>query len=143
MIGGFGMFFRKEPERRSIEDILTPKDESDAELEEKDDNIESESENKEEIKCEKEVKKPLSLNQLDCFCMEEDKTEQWLAKCAKFWFCVMSFGWFLFGAVTFAPIIYIRNKVDVFFNNKRHSLLFSLLVYAIVWLIIVIFATAK
>ena len=69
------------------------------------------------------------INPFDCFRMEEGKTEKWLAKCVKIWFYCISFVWFLFGALTFAPVIYISNKVNVIFKDKKKSLLCSVALY--------------
>lgn len=83
------------------------------------------------------------MKPLDCFGMDEDKTERWLGKCVKFWFCCMSFIWFLFGALTFAPVIFISNKVNVIFNDKKKSLYFAAFVYMAVLALIILFVLIK
>ena len=75
--------------------------------------------------------------------MEEGKTEKWLGKCVKFWFCCMSFMWFLFGALTFAPVIFIRNKVNVIFNDKKKSLLCATVIHGLLLALLIIFVFVK
>lgn len=130
------MFGRKEPEKRSLEDMFAPKDGDIA------DGAESEADFG-SVECEKsaEVENFANepINPLDCFGMEEGKTEKWLGKCVKFWYCIMSFFWFLFGAVTFAPVIFISNKVNVIFNDKKKSFLASVIIYAVCVALLFIF----
>ena len=128
------MFWKNDSEKRSIGDILTPK----GDIKQSGDGV---------IDCEMDsgvCDEKLSLvnsgiNPLSCFGMEEEKTEKWLGKCVKFWYCIMSFFWFLFGALTFAPIIFISNKVNVIFKNKRRSLLASGIIYLICLALLIIF----
>ena len=133
------MFWRQECEKRSIDDILTPKEDGEQ--------IDLEKEQDSEVCVEKSGeqenadKKP--INPLDCFGMEEGKTEKWLMKCVKFWYCFMSFMWFLFGALTFAPVIYIKNKVSVVFKSEVRALLCAILLYATLILAIVLFASFR
>lgn len=129
------MFGRREEEKRSLEEMFTPIDEK-VEIDE----CESEKEEVVETVAENESEpiKPLS-----CFGMEEGKTEKWLIKCVKVWFCCMSFLWFLFGAITFAPVIYIGNKVNVIFKNKKKSLLFATLMYSVFALVLVLLILFK
>ena len=124
------MFGRREEEKRSLEDMFTPVNEK-VDIDE----CESEKEGVAEtiVENESDPIKPLS-----CFGMEDGKTEKWLMKCVKAWFCCMSFFWFLFGALTFAPVIYISNKVNVIFKNKKKSLLFATLVYSVIALVLVL-----
>ena len=129
------MFGRKEHEKRSLEDMFAPKDVDIADEAESEVDFGS-------VECEKAVEVENFANDpikpLDCFGMEEEKTDKWLLKCAKFWFCCMSFIWFLFGATTFAPVIYISNKVNVIFKNKKKSFLFAAGLYGFSILIFVI-----
>ena len=129
------MFGRREEEKRSLEEMFTPIDEK-VEIDE----CESEKEEVVDtvVESESEPIKPLS-----CFGMEEGKTEKWLIKCVKVWFCCMSFLWFLFGAMTFAPVIYIGNKVNVIFKNKKKSLLFATLMYSVFALVLVLLILFK
>lgn len=129
------MFGRREEEKRSLEEMFTPIDEK-VEIDE----CESEKEEVVETVAENESEpiKPLS-----CFGMEEGKTEKWLIKCVKVWFCCMSFLWFLFGAITFAPVIYIGNKVNVIFKDKKKSLLFATLMYSVFALVLVLLILFK
>ena len=129
------MFGRREEGKRSLEDMFTPIDEK-VEIDERESEKEEAVETVAEI--ESEPIKPLS-----CFGMEEGKTEKWLIKCVKVWFCCMSFLWFLFGAMTFAPVIYIGNKVNVIFKNKKKSLLFATLMYSVFALILVLLILFK
>lgn len=134
------MFGRKEPEKRSIEDMFAPKDGDIADGAESEVDFGS-------VECEKEEKVEHFANEpikpLDCFGMEEEKTEKWLGKCVKFWFCCMSFMWFLFGALTFAPVIFISNKVNVIFNDKKKSLLCATLIHGLLLSLITIFVFVK
>lgn len=69
-------------------------------------------------------------NALECFGLDEIKSEKWMIKFGKFWYDVMSFVWLIFGAVTFSFVIFISQKIDVLFNNKKRSLWFSVGIYA-------------
>lgn len=131
------MFGRKETDKRSLEDMFTPIEDK-VEI----DGCESEKEEVVETVAENEGE---PIKALSCFGMEEGKTEKWLLKCAKVWFCCMSFMWFLFGAMTFAPVIYIGNKVNVIFKNKNKSLLVASLIYVVfvVCLCVLIFVKRK
>ena len=129
------MFGRREEEKRSLEEIFTPIEDS-ADIEEKE--IEQEEVAEAVAESESEPIKPLS-----CFGMEEGKTEKWLMKCVKVWFCCMSFLWFLFGAMTFAPVIYIGDKVNVIFKNKKKSLLLATLVYCVFALLLMLLILFK
>lgn len=140
-----GLFSREKEKPRSFEEITTPKDEMQEEM------INSDCENEEENGKRLGEKvpngvpfNPSEFTALSCFGWKEDKTEKWLAKCAKVWFLIISFAWFLFGAVTFAPIIFISNKIDVLFNDRKKSLMCGIIIYAVVVaLIILLFATRQ
>lgn len=83
-----------------------------------------------------------TLNPLSCFGMKKDRTENWIEKCVKIWYYVMSFLWFLFGAFTFAPVIFIANKMEAIFKDKLKSLVVGAIIYTvIVALIVILFAT--
>lgn len=135
------LFKRKEEEKRSLEDMFAPRGEH-ISSEEAVESVESE--------CEKVTEDEVASNYnnepikpLSCFGMEEGKTDKWLMKCVKFWFCCMSFIWFLFGALTFAPVIFISNKVNVVFKKKKKSLLCSLIIYGVFVFLIILFASLK
>jgi hypothetical protein len=50
--------------------------------------------------------------------------------------------WFIFGALTFAPIIFIQKKIDVVFKDKIKSFVVAIIIYALaLGLIILLFAT--
>lgn len=120
------MFGRKETEKRSLEDMFTPR-ESDAVSEERLECVDEgcvDNNSFDSARTEKE-----RINPFYCFGMEEGKTDKWIAKCVKIWFFFMSFVWFLFGALTFAPVIYISNKVNVIFKDKKKSLFCSAALY--------------
>lgn len=127
-----GIFKHNEEPRRSIDDILTPKEE-DANEEELDmsafteEEFDKVDENKVENE-EKESKKP-TVDAFDCFGVSEDKAEKWLKKCIKAWYYIISFFWFLFGTITFAPIIFIRDNIDVVFKDKKKSLLCATIIH--------------
>ena len=132
------MFGRRDTEKRSLEEMFKPKDEDIVEEGYRDDFYE---ESEKEEKSDNFVNEP--IKPLDCFGMEEEKTEKWLIKCVRFWYCVMSFVWFLFGALTFAPVIYISNKVNVIFKDKKKSFLFSSCLYGFVALLVFLLASLK
>jgi hypothetical protein len=75
--------------------------------------------------CEDDLKDEHEITALDCFGWKREKTENWLLKCANVWYMIISFGWFMFGAMTFAPVIFISNKVNVIFKDKKKSLIFA------------------
>lgn len=136
--------FKRKEEKRSIEDILMPKEidveepSEDVECEDIEDECEEIIDDVEtDIMC--EVQEEMKDNALCCFGWEEVKTEKWLIKSAKIWYAIMSFIWFLFGGLTFAPIIFIANKINVIFKNKKKSLFVATMIYCgIVALIIII-----
>lgn len=151
------LFQHNPKEARTIEDILTPKNvindeetreeagENDVDVGKDDVSDDNTTEN-----AQKSVKKDIkiesreegSFNALTCFGWSETKTPKWLIKCAHFWYGAMSFFWFIFGALTFAPIIFMQKKVDVVFKSKVKSLIFSACIYCVfVALIITMFAT--
>lgn len=133
------MFGRKEPKKRSLEDMFVKTDEDVSKdcVEERDIvSVESEKEEKHDGN-EDFVNEP--LKPLDCFVMEEEKTEKWLMKCVKFWYCIMSFVWFLLGALTFAPIIFISNKVNVIFKHKKKSFLCASVIYFVFAVLLFVF----
>lgn len=127
------IFNREEEPKRSIEDILTPK-ETDADSDEgftDDDVLDGLLEDEDcdaPVDSAKRPSKP-DINPFDCFGMHEDKSDKWLAKCVKVWYYIMSFLWFLFGTMTFAPIIFVRDNIDVVFNNKKKSLLCAIIIH--------------
>lgn len=137
------MFWRKErekaKEKRSLDEMFKPKEEDsvfDEELAIEDEELVEVADEKKEV--ENKVVKPL-----DFFGMEEGKTDKWLMKCVKFWYCFMSFLWFLLGAVTFAPVLYISNKVNVIFKDKNRSLLCAILIHAVFISLIFVFFTIR
>lgn len=134
----FNLFKRekKETEKKKLEDFIR-KDESAEEAEE----VMAEeplSNEKEEEKV-SEKSESDNLTALGCFGWKEEKTEKWLAKCAKVWFLIMSLLYFLFGALTFAPIIFIKNKVNSVVSDKKMGLIVAIAIYAVTVLLFAIF----
>lgn len=133
----FNLFKRenKETEKKKLEDFIR-KDESEEESAEEvmaEEPISSEKEEKVSEKSESD-----NLTALGCFGWKEEKTEKWLAKCAKVWFLIMSLLYFLFGALTFAPVIFLQSKVNVIFKDKKKSLICAILTHILVIAIIVV-----
>ena len=123
------MFFKKK-DQRNIDEILTPKDnkkqENDCLEDDKNSEYFEEGENE------------FTDTALKCFGWKEDKTEKWLVKCARFWYGIMSFIWFLLGAFTFAPVLFISQKMNVLFHDKKKSLFVATLIYLGIILLIVL-----
>ena len=122
----------KESEEKTLDDFIR-KEEDEEECEPCEDmadvdipNVEDEK--KDEARHESEGE---GLNALSCFGWREEKTEKWLVKCAKVWFLIMSLLYFIFGALTFAPIIFIQNKVNSVVKDKKMSLIIAVVIYAI------------
>ena len=129
-----GLFQRKAEENRDNEDII------DANVIES--NIESnEEEARDEIKS--ETVENFTDNALNCLGWKEVKTEKWLIRSARIWYGIMSFCWFMLGAFTFAPIIFICNKINVIFKNKKKSLGVAVCIYALIVALIVILMLSR
>lgn len=129
------LFQRKSEEKRSIEEILTPKSESEKVAEEETDI--------EPIEIKSETAEEFTTNALDCFGWKEVKTEKWLIKLAKIWYCLASVLWFIFGAFTFAPVVFISKKVNVIFKNNKKSLFVGIGIYALIVALIVFLIIAR
>ena len=132
----FNLFNRgnqnKESEKKTLDDFMR-KEEDEEEREPCEDTADveipnGEDEKKDEARHESEGE---GLNALSCFGWREEKTEKWLVKCAKVWFLMMSLLYFIFGALTFAPIIFIQNKVNSVVKDKKMSLIIAVVIYAI------------
>lgn len=132
----FNLFNRgnqnKESEKKTLDDFMR-KEEDEEECEPCEDTADveipnGEDEKKDEARHESEGE---GLNALSCFGWREEKTERWLVKCAKVWFLMMSLLYFIFGALTFAPIIFIQNKVNSVVKDKKMSLIIAVVIYAI------------
>ena len=132
------MLGRKEAEKRSLEDMFTPRDDVANEIGEDCPVDDFETLEEKEV-AEKGRNSCTPINPFSCFGIEEGKTEKWLGKCVKFWYCVMSFLWFVFGAVTFAPVIFISNKVNVLFKDKRSAVLASSIIYVACIVCLIVF----
>lgn len=132
----FNLFKReKESEKKKLEDFIR-KDENEEESAEEVMAEEPLTSEKEEVS---EKSESDNLTALGCFGWKEEKTEKWLAKCAKVWFLIMSLLYFLFGALTFAPIIFIKNKVNSVISDKKMSLIVALAIYAVAFILFAIF----
>ena len=123
---------KKESEKKTLEDFIR-KEEDEEECEPCEDMADveipnEEDEKKDEARHESEGE---GLNALSCFGWREEKTEKWLVKCAKVWFLMMSLLYFVFGALTFAPIIFIQNKVNSVVKDKKMSLIIAVVIYAV------------
>lgn len=131
------LFRKSKKEVRSIDDILMPNDEN------KDLAVEDEnSVDGEDVKNIPIGASSMEISPLDCFGMKEEKTEKWLFKFVRIWYYLMSFVWFLFGSATFAPVIFIGNKLNAVFNDKKKSILFALILHiALITLLLVFFYT--
>lgn len=132
----FNLFKReKESEKKTLDDFIR-KDENEEESAEEVMAEEPLTSEKEEVS---EKSESDNLTALGCFGWKEEKTEKWLAKCAKVWFLIMSLLYFLFGALTFAPIIFIKNKVNSVISDKKMSLIIAIAIYAVTVLLFAIF----
>lgn len=124
---------KKEEKKKTLEDFMRKDDEN----VEKDENIVNEKESTEESV-------PIvEETALGCFGWEESKTPDWLAKGAKIWFVIMSFLYFLFGALTFAPMIFIRNKLNSVLNDRKKSLFVAIGIYGIIIVLVVLMILAR
>ena len=125
--------FKRKEEKRTIDDILTPKEAEEDTIDDENTEARQSMEKNGEVNLTDEP-----ITALDCFGMKEDKTEKWLLKCVKVWYYLMSFVWFLFGVATFAPIMFVSNKINVIFKDKKKSLIVSIGIYACIVAIIII-----
>lgn len=137
-------FKRNNAKCRSFEEITRTKDDLQDENEEVDVDVEEKVEDKPPKKTVNGFPFGQSeFNALSCFGMKEDRTDKWLGKCVKVWFCCMSFIWFLFGTLTFAPVIFISNKINVIFNDKKKSLLFAIILHVVILSLIFVLIFTK
>lgn len=136
-----GFFKKTKVEKRSIEEMFTPKDEKFEEengCEEVENNKENENSSfRNEVKV--ESREESSFNAVRCFGWSETKTPKFLIKCANFWYWAISFIWFVFGALTFAPIMFIYKKVDVLFKDNKKSFVVACVIYLFFALLIALF----
>ena len=140
-----------EEKKRTLDDMFTPKgesaneeqaDESENESVENVENVQDDKNSKpKEIKI--ESKEESSFNALTCFGWSESRTPKWLIKCAHFWYWAISFLWFIFGAMTFAPIIFIQKKIDVVFKDKIKSFVVAIIIYALALGLIILLITTR
>lgn len=135
------LFWKKKKKKaRSLEDIAKSA-EAVEDAVNTDETADRESKSESE-KTTQDIPTNAKLNPLDCFGFSEEKTEPWLIKCVKAWHYIALFLWFVFGALTFAPILFISNKVEVVFKDKIKSLIAATIIYVVlIVLIVVLLAT--
>ena len=137
-----GLFKREEKEKRTLEDMIKPMDEEISEYKDYGDEIEKGKDANIEKSEDSEDNRDIKSIALSCFGAREDKSEKWIIKCTQVWYAIMSFFWFLVGALTFAPVMFICDNINVLFKNKIKSLIVSLIIWcAIVLLFIVLIVT--
>ena len=127
-----GIFKRKTHDSRSLEEIIERKSDCELEEVENETNVGEEhleSKSKEEYK---ETNESMEQSALKCFGWKDVPTEKWLVRCVKVWYCVISFLWFLFGALTFAPIIFISKKLKPVFKDDLKALIGAAIIYVVV-----------
>ena len=138
-------FFKKREKKqdgvRSIDEMFTPKDDNEDEVEELCE--EKENEVREEAGSEREAEEDMKDKALNCFGWKEVNTESWLIKCANVWYVVASFLWFLFGALTFAPVIFISGKVNLIFKDKKKSFICSIILYVALIVLFIVFLVSR
>ena len=121
-------FFSKEPkEKRTLEDILSVKEDV---VESKDEEDLFEDDIAEEAETKEEQVEP--LNPLDCFFIRGENSEKWLVKLAKIWNYVISVVWFFIGALTFAPVLYLTYKTNLIFKNKKKAVVCGIVIYVLI-----------
>lgn len=59
----------------------------------------------------------------------EGKVDEIMKKATSGWRVVASIFWFIFGSVTFAPVLFTASKLDKFFGDKKKSLVASAIIY--------------
>jgi hypothetical protein len=123
------MFWRHDCDKRDIDDVLKREDISDIEQDLEVEKCDPTGDVFDDRDKSEDADNERPVNPFKCFGMDEEKTDRWLAKFVKFWYCIMSLLWFFFGAITFAPVIFISNRVNVIFKSKKKSLLFSIVLY--------------
>ena len=124
-----GLFGRKSEKGRTIDEIINS--------EMIDETLPEEADDSDEISTEENPNKEendiyIVDNKLEYFGMGKEKTEKWLMKLVSVWYILASLCWFVAGALTFAPILFIAEKVDVLFKNKKKSIIIGVIVYALI-----------
>lgn len=139
-------FKKKEAPKRTLEEMMRSPNEDETINEDIEDSVLEEEVKKDD--CDKDKVKNneaenVELNALFCFGWKEDKTEKWMIKCAKVWYAIMSFFWFVLGALSFAPVIFISNKSNVLFKDKKMSFIFAIALYCILIVLLIILLSTK
>ena len=67
----------------------------------------------------------------------DGKVDAWMEKLTRLWNVVASVMWFIFGSITFAPILFTANKLDKFFNDKKKSFLIATAIYVFIAVFVV------
>lgn len=129
-----GLFGRKVEENRTWEDITAQKDSAVELVEAETDELDKE----EDVEVIENCDNTGEIDPLDCFFMHGEKSEKWLVKLAKGWHYVISVFWFFFGALTFAPVIYMAHKSRPIFKDRKKSLVFGMALYALIVILAII-----
>lgn len=140
----FGIFRRgaaSKSEKKTLEDFIREEDDDQVEI---DAEVFSETNSgKEDVPREPRRwgfgGEAFTVTPLSCFGWNKENTDKWLTKCAKAWYLIISFAWFLFGAISFAPVIFISSKVSVLFKDKKTSIIAGVIIYAIIIALLVVF----
>lgn len=144
-----GIFSKKDKKVRTLEDIIERREEAEVSENEEDaeeelENYKDEELNEEAAIEEGEEDESMEQSALKCFGWKDVHTEKWLIKCVKVWYCVISFLWFAFGALTFAPIIFISRKLKPVLKDDIKALIAAALIYiGIITIISVLFFTGN
>ena len=68
----------------------------------------------------------------------DGKFDAFMKRLTNAWFVLASIVWFLLGSITFAPILFMSNKFNKFFDDKTKSFIASLILYFVIVVIIVL-----
>jgi hypothetical protein len=132
------IFKRKPKDSRSFEDIVGSQESEKDTVCEEAEGVEQDNANSETCAI-----NDVPLKAIDCFGMDEVKTEKWMLKCVNIWYYIMSFLWFMFGVCTFAPVIFISNKVNVIFRDKKKSLICGIVLHSVLVALIIAFFISR
>jgi hypothetical protein len=131
------MFFRKK-EQRSIDEILTPKAEDYEEVEtnKECEEVEEEQESKKEQAKKNDgtfdkIVKELDFDPSVYYGWGDGKMDCKMKKVTELWKVVASIVWFLFGSLTFAPVLFTAGKINQFINNKKRAFWASMIIYSL------------
>lgn len=147
------MFFnKKEKERRSIDEILAQNTDDSVFDSDENDGIVDEQEfivedltlnralNKEKKKKDGSLDKiidDLDFDPAVYYGWGDGKMDNRMRKLTDFWKGFASIVWFLFGSLTFAPVLFTAGKIDQFFNDKKKSFWTSAIMYSVAMAILI------